>query len=184
MKTHDMAQISIFAVLSAVGARIMVSLPLVPFTLQTLVCMMAGMVLGSKKGAASQALYMLMGLIGIPVFTGGGGPASVLTPSFGYIAGFVACGWATGHIIELRSKDSEPTRRDYLIAAAAGIAAVYSIGLIHLYMIMNFFMPGNGMPLMKVLSVGFLSTIGGDAIKAFIAASAAMKLKRTGIFKN
>lgn len=179
-----MAQISIFAVLSAVGARIMIPVPLVPFTLQTFVCMVAGMVLGSKKGAASQALYMFMGLVGIPVFTNGGGPASVLTPSFGYIVGFVACGWVTGRIVEIRSKSGQPSKIDYLTAAAAGIIAVYSIGLLHLYIIMNFLMPGNGMPLMKVLSVGLFSTIGGDVIKAFLAASAAAKLRRTGVFKN
>ena len=75
MKIKSMAEISLFAVLSAVGARIMIPVPFVPFTLQTLVCMLAGFALGARKGAASQLLYMLMGLVGIPrIHLGGRGP--------------------------------------------------------------------------------------------------------------
>lgn len=66
MKIKPMIEISVFAVLTAVGARMMVPVPFVPFTLQTLICMLAGLLLGPKRGAASQALYMVMGLIGIP----------------------------------------------------------------------------------------------------------------------
>ena len=88
MKTRRLIYISIFAILTAVGARIAVPLPLVPFTLQTMFCMLAGLLLGPKYGAASQAFYMFMGLLGVPVFTGGGGLSSIFMPSFGYVIGF------------------------------------------------------------------------------------------------
>ena len=93
-----MIYISIFAILTAIGARIAVPFPLVPFTLQTMFCMLAGLLLGPKYGAASQAFYMMMGLVGIPVFTGGGGLSSIFMPSFGYVVGFVACAWITGTV--------------------------------------------------------------------------------------
>lgn len=184
MKIRDMVYISIFAGLTAIGARISIPVPFVPFTLQTLFCMIAGLVLGSKGGAASQALYMLMGLVGIPVFTGGGGIGSILTPSFGYVLGFIACGWLSGRLIEYFTKNGNiPTTKEYFVASLAGVAAVYVLGLIHLYIIMNFWMPGNGMPLFKVLSVGLFSTIGGDFIKAFLASNIASRLNKAGIFK-
>lgn len=185
MTVKDMAQISIFAVLTAAGARLMVPVPVVPFTMQTLVCMLAGLVLGSRRGAASQALYMFMGLAGIPVFTGGGGLGAVFSPSFGYIVGFIACAWISGRLLEIRRKSGLGVSKGYCLAAAlCGAAAVYAVGLVHLYVIMNFWMPGNGMSLFKVLSIGFLSTAGGDVIKAFIASAIAWRLERTGLFAN
>ena len=183
MKTRRMIYISIFAILTAIGARIAVPLPLVPFTLQTMFCMLAGLLLGPKYGAASQAFYMMMGLVGIPVFTGGGGLSSIFMPSFGYVVGFVACAWITGTVsLKLAGKGRAPSTWEYLASALAGIAAVYIFGLLHLYVIVNFWMPGNGMPLMKVLSVGFFSTIGGDIIKAFLSSVIALRIRKTAVF--
>ncbi len=183
MKTRRIIYISIFAILTAIGARISIPLPLVPFTLQTMFCILAGLLLGPRYGAASQAFYMLMGLVGIPVFTGGGGLSSILMPSFGYIVGFVACAWVSGMITQNISAGGKPPRtRDYLAASLAGVAAVYIFGLIHLYVIVNFWMPGNGMPLMKVLSVGLFSTVGGDILKAFLSSLIAVRIRKTAVF--
>ena len=185
MKTRRIIYISIFAILTAIGARIAVPLPLVPFTLQTMFCMLAGLLLGPRYGAASQAFYMFMGLIGVPVFTGGGGLYSVFMPSFGYVIGFVACAWITGTISQKISDTGRiPRIRDYLAASLAGVAGVYIFGLLHLYLIVNFWMPGNGMPLMKVLSIGFFSTIGGDIIKAFLSSVIAFRIRKTSVFSG
>ena len=185
MKTRRIIYISIFAILTAIGARIAVPLPLVPFTLQTMFCMLAGLLLGPRYGAASQAFYMFMGLIGVPVFTGGGGLSSIFMPSFGYVVGFVACAWITGTITQKLSESGRiPRTRDYLAASLAGVAGVYIFGLLHLYLIVNFWMPGNGMPLMKVLSIGFFSTIGGDIIKAFLSSVIAFRIRKTSVFSG
>ena len=185
MKTRRLIYISIFAILTAVGAKLAVPLPLVPFTLQTMFCILAGHLLGPKYGAASQALYMLLGLIGVPVFTGGSGLASIFMPSFGYVIGFVACAWVTGMITQKISRSGRiPKMRDYLAASLAGVAAVYIFGLAHLYVIVNFWMPGNGMTLMKVLSIGFFSTIGGDVLKAFLSSIIALRIRKTSVFSG
>jgi biotin transport system substrate-specific component len=185
MKTRRLIYISIFAILTAVGARIAIPLPLVPFTLQTMFCMLAGLLLGAKYGAASQAFYMFMGLLGVPVFTGGGGLSSIFMPSFGYVIGFVACAWITGTIVKkLSARGRVLTTRDYMAASLAGVAGVYIFGLLYLYLIVNFWMPGNGMTLMKVLSVGFFSTIGGDILKAFLASVIALRIKKTSVFSG
>ena len=178
MKIKAMIEISIFAVLTAVGARLMVPVPFVPFTLQTLVCMLAGLLLGPKRGAASQALYMAMGLIGIPVFTSAAGPAAVLMPSFGYILGFIGCAWLSGCLRDMfLKKYGSVTRLQYFAAAMAGVVVVYLIGV-------NFWVKSGGATIFKVLSIGFFSTIAGDAAKAALAAVIARRLEAGGVFRN
>ena len=80
--TRDLILCALFTALSAIGAFIRIPVPLVPFTLQITFTTLAGLLLGSKKGAISVAVYVLMGLIGIPVFTQGGGFSYVLKPMF------------------------------------------------------------------------------------------------------
>lgn len=87
--TRDLILCALFTALSAIGAFIRIPVPLVPFTLQITFTTLAGLLLGSKKGAISVAVYVLMGLIGIPVFTQGGGFSYVLKPSFGFLVAFI-----------------------------------------------------------------------------------------------
>ena len=84
-KVNDLVMISLFAALTAVGAFIKIPIPHVPLTLQTLMVMFAGLILGSRRGALSQLLYLVIGLLGIPIFAQGGGPGYVLQPSFGFL---------------------------------------------------------------------------------------------------
>ena len=88
-RTYKMILVALFAALIAVGAFIRIPVPLVPFTMQTFFVVLAGMLLGKKLGAASALVYLAIGLIGIPVFTQGGGIGYVLKPSFGYLIGFI-----------------------------------------------------------------------------------------------
>ena len=89
MKTLDMAYIALFAVLMAVCSWI--SIPsVVPFTLQTFGVFVAVGVLGGKRGTLAVVLYLLMGVVGLPVFAGFSGGLGVLLGSTGgYIIGFV-----------------------------------------------------------------------------------------------
>ena len=72
-KTYKIALVAMFAALSAIGAFIRVPMPMVPFTLQLFFTTMAGLLLGGELGALSVGVYVLIGLLGLPVFTGGGG---------------------------------------------------------------------------------------------------------------
>ncbi|HCD71273.1 MAG TPA: BioY family transporter, partial [Thermovirga lienii] len=77
---------AMFAVLTTVGAYIRVPMPVVPFTLQTAFVLLAGVLLGSRIGALSQVLYIIIGLLGLPVFAGGaGGLQTVFRPTFGFL---------------------------------------------------------------------------------------------------
>ena len=118
---------AIFTVLTAVGAFIKIPVPVVPFTLQVLFTMLAGLLLGSRLGALSVGLYMILGLAGLPVFTQGGGLWYLLQPTFGYILGFILGSYVTGKMTEQRDT---LTFGRILIANFAGLAIIYVMGMI------------------------------------------------------
>ena len=79
-KTRDMILCAMFVALIAVGAFIKVPVPVVPFTLQYLFTMLAGLLLGAKKGALTVGVYILLGLFGLPIFAQGGGIGYIFQP--------------------------------------------------------------------------------------------------------
>ena len=136
--TRDLVYCSIFTVLIAVGAFIKIPIPVVPFTLQFLFTTMAGLILGSKRGAISVVIYTLLGLFGLPIFSQGGGIYYVLVPSFGYIIGFIFGTYITGKIIEIINKRTLLT---YLIANFSGLLIVYLVGMVYYYVLSNYTTP-------------------------------------------
>lgn len=90
-KTRDMAYIALFAVVMAVCAWITVP-SVVPFTMQTLGVFLAVGILGGKRGTAAVLVYLLMGAVGLPVFSGfTGGIGQFLQITGGYLLGFLLC---------------------------------------------------------------------------------------------
>jgi biotin transport system substrate-specific component len=93
---------AMFGAATAMGAYIMIPLPPVPITLQTLFVVLAGALLGGRLGALSQVVYLLLGIIGLPVFHGGkGGLGILLGPTGGYLVGFIAAAYVVGKLIEV-----------------------------------------------------------------------------------
>ena len=81
---------ALFCTMICVGSFIKIPLPnLMPITLQTFFVLLTGLVLPVKASALATVTYMTLGLIGLPIFSGGGGLGYVLTPNFGFIIGFV-----------------------------------------------------------------------------------------------
>lgn len=99
-KVKELVLFSLFTALTAIGAFIRVPVPLCPFTLQLLFTTLSGLILGSRKGAASVAVYVALGLSGVPVFTQGGGPGiyfpAYFRLSFGVHRGSLAYGEIVG----------------------------------------------------------------------------------------
>jgi len=89
---------ALFTALMAAGAYVKIPAPIVPFTLQVFFCVLSGLLLGGKRAAAAQVLYVALGLAGLPVFTGGGGIGYVFMPTFGYVAGFIFLAAITGFL--------------------------------------------------------------------------------------
>ncbi len=101
---RDITQIGIFTALTAVGAFISIPIGPVPITLQSFFVLLSGIILGSKKAMFSQITYLLLGLIGFPIFSGfSGGLQHIFKPSFGFIIGYVAAAYVTGKLTEKKN---------------------------------------------------------------------------------
>ena len=134
-RTKNLMYCSLFTALIAVGAFIKIPIPVVPFTLQFLFTTLAGLLLGSKKGTISVVPYMVLGLVGLPIFSEGGGIWYVFKPSFGYIIGFCIGTYVTGLMAE---RMKEKTIPGYLAANFTGLLIVYAVGMIYYYLICNY----------------------------------------------
>lgn len=166
ISTREMILAALFAALTAVGTFIKIPLGIVPVTLQLLFTVLAGIMLGSKAGALSQLVYMTVGLLGVPVFSGGiGGITAFLSPSFGYVIGFVLGAYLIGKIAEGHTK---PSVIRLMAASLAGVMVIYAIGVPYLYLIMNNVL-GKGITFSKALNVGLIVFIPGDLLKCIIA---------------
>ena len=169
---RDITQIGIFTALTAVGAFISIPIGPVPITLQSFFVLLSGIILGSKKAVFSQITYLLLGLIGFPIFSGfSGGLQHIFKPSFGFIIGYIAAAYVVGKLTE------EKTVTQYLWAAVLiGILIIYTFGLPYMYYILNI-MLNNNFSIVEILQLGMFAFIPGDALKAVIIIFTANRLK-------
>ncbi|UCE20589.1 MAG: biotin transporter BioY [Gemmatimonadota bacterium] len=172
--TRHLVAVAFFVALTAVGAKIEIPLPYVPFTLQTLFVLLAGMLLGSRLGALSQLMYLVIGLIGVPVFARGGGVGYILQPTFGYLVGFVPAAYVVGALVEGKKE----IRFFYaLVTSLCGLLIVYLFGLTYLWICTNFIL-GKDLNLMQTVKVGFLLLLPGAAVKAVSSALIGIEVRR------
>lgn len=171
-KTKDIILGAMFVSLIAVGAFIKIPVPVVPFTLQFLFTMLAGLLLGPKKGAAAVGVYILLGLAGLPIFAQGGGIGYIFQPSFGYIIGFGAGAYVTGH---LAWRVDRPGYGALLAANFAGLAVVYIFGMVYYYAMSNLYLqnPIGPWPLFLYC---FLLAVPGDMVLCVVGAVLAKRL--------
>lgn len=181
---REMILISIFAALTAVGAFIKIPTPLVPFTLQFFFCAYSGIFLGAKNGLYSQLLYVTIGLIGIPVFASGGGPAYILQPTFGYLLGFIACSYVIGRFSQNLSNITFPKIFSVVLL---GLCFVYLFGVAYLYLIINFYLHKQ-MTVSTAITVGLLPYITSDLILSTLVALTAVRiipiLRKSGYYRS
>ena len=181
IKTRDICLCAVFAALTAVGAFIKIPIPYVPFTLQTLFTSMAGLLLGSRRGGLSILIYIIIGLLGIPVFTQGGGIGYVLMPTFGYLIGFMFGTFLTGLISEryvkreLESGEKLSFFRLF-IAALAGLAVIYLFGVVYFYVIRNYVSGGQPIGVYDLIHYCGLVFITGDVASCVVSALIAKRL--------
>ncbi len=171
---------ALFTALIAVGAFIKIPMPMLPFTLQTFFTMLACFLLPKKYSTSAAALYLVLGLVGLPIFTSGGGFGYALTPGFGYLLGFIAANFVSGAVLEKRNpliSSGLPAFGDYIIAGIVNIIVVYIFGLGYWYLLANVF-TGNGIGLWPLVMNGFLMTLPGDIIKMIVAALVALRVKK------
>lgn len=164
-KTRNLILCSLFVALIVVGAFIKIPIPVVPFTLQFLFTMMAGLLLGGKLGAVSVGVYIAMGLLGLPVFAEGGGFSYVLKPSFGYIIGFAVASYVTGVIA---NKVPNPIYKRLYAANFIGLGIVYLFGMTYYYLMSNIYL-GDPIGLWPLFLYCFILAVPGDIVLCILA---------------
>lgn len=164
----EMVLCALFVALTAVLSQIAIPVQPVPVNLATLSVMLAGGVLGAKNGAVSQAVYVLMGMIGLPVFSSfSGGVGIVAGPTGGYIIGYIAAAWLIGL---LASRCGGKVWQLALIMAA-GEALCYLLGT-------AWFMLSTGTGLVESLLLCVVPFLLGDAAKIAVASLLVPALNR------
>ena len=132
VKTTDIVYCGMFASLMAVGAFIKIMIPIgiweVTFSLQFFFALLAGFLLGSRRGLAAVGCYLLIGLAGVPVFAHGGGLMYLMKPTFGFLIGFAAAAYVAGRIAETLPGNGY---LKLLFAAFWGEMAYYLCGLVY-----------------------------------------------------
>jgi len=165
---RQMTLISLFAALTAVGAFISIPIYPVPLTLQTLFTLLAAMTLGSAMGVLSQIIYVLLGIIGLPVFAGfKAGIGILFGPTGGFLFGFIISAYVIGKIIELKK---EKNIFYYFLAGVIGTIILYIIGITQLSLV-------TGIGIKKAITVGMLPFLPGDILKVIAASFIASKLR-------
>ena len=162
----------IFIALTTAGAYIRIPLPFtpVPITLQTFFVLLAGAVLGKKLGSISQAGYLMFGIFGLPVFTGGlYGLARLFGPTGGYLIGFVLAAYMIGKLLD---SDSNAGFIKITLVMLLGDIILLSSGAAYLSIIMH-------IPLQTAFLIGFMPFVIGDIIKLLAAATVYQKMQKT-----
>jgi len=126
VKTLDLAVCALFAALSAVLSQITIPIGIVPINLTHISLFLAAGLLGSRYGTFSQIVYVIMGAIGLPVFSGlSGGMGVVLNATGGFIFGYIICTFVTAYIIERFGS----SYKVLFPAMYAGWVVTYAIGI-------------------------------------------------------
>src|ERR1043166_365886 len=150
-----------FAAALAAAAQITMPIPgtPVPFTLQPLVVVLAGLMLGPGAGAASMVLYIVAGASGLPVFSPIGAPGimRLVGPTGGYLIAYPVAAWAAGTLGAKKERFAER-----FFAACVGIAMIFVGGIAHLTVYTG--------SIAQAIKLGITPFIVFDIVKAAIAA--------------
>ena len=177
-RTQDVIYCGLFAALMTVGALIKIVLPIgvfeVTVSLQVFFALLAGFLLGARNGFLSIVVYLIIGLIGVPVFAHGGGLGYLIKPTFGFLIGFAFAALFAGL---LTNREKKPRFSRLAVAALVGEMAYYACGLIYYFIMFNFVLSGTvGIGIAKLFSVWFLSTVIPDTVICMLAAVLAYRL--------
>ena len=152
--------ITVFAAGTALGARVEIPHEPVPFTLQTLVVLLAGACLGPRNGSISQLLYLASGALGAPAFAGGSfGFAKLIGPTGGYLIAFPIAAALVGYLVQQKK-----TLLWHILAMLIGLLAIFISGTLQLY---AFYIHDFS----KAVQAGFLIFTWWDLIKLLAAAA-------------
>lgn len=165
---------SLFCALICVGSFIRIPMPsMMPVTLQTFFVLLTALVLPFKASILAILTYIALGLIGLPIFSGGGGLGYVLMPHFGFIIGFLITTVIISAIIE---KLKNHKLWQYIVISLLGIAITYTIGILYFAFITNVY-NNNNYSAIWFIQTGFLPFLPKEIICIVLASISAYKIR-------
>ena len=168
MNVKRLCLCALFAALTAVCTQIQIPMGPVPVTLSLLPVLLCASLLKKSYAALAMLVYMLMGLIGLPVFSGmAGGPGKLFGVTGGYIIGYIPCAFLAAWIIEKWGR----TYGKQCMAMAVGVLACYAFGT-------AWFMITKGTALWPSLTMCVIPVLPGDAVKILLAAFMGQRLEK------
>ena len=173
MKTRDLVHVALFAaIVAALGLMPPFLLPFipVPITAQTLGVMLAGSTLGARKGALALLLFQVLVAAGLPLLAGGNGGLAVFPgPTGGFLVGWLPGAFVVGWLTE-RAWTRLSVPLAFAINVLGGIGVIYAVGIPWLAV--------SAKLSLAQAALGSLAFVPGDCVKAAVAASVAVTLKR------
>ncbi len=178
LKLREMILAALFVALITIGTFVRIPAGSDVYTLQFLFTLLAGLVLGEKLGTLAVGAYVLMGLIGIPVFASGGGPGYLFQPTFGYLVGFIVQAWFCG---KFSRRLTQINFKNLLAVNLGGMLIVYLIGMSWLYVVSNFVIEA---PLTfgALIFYSFVLQVVPDGILCVAAAIIALRCFKAGLW--
>ena len=178
LSLREMILCALFVALVAAGAFIRIPVGTDVYTLQFLFTLLAGLLLGARLGAAAVLTYVLLGLVGVPVFASGGGPGYILQPTFGYLLGFILQAWYFG---AASRRLSHRTFGRLLAVNGGGMAIVYLIGISYFYFVSNYVIDAPIAVWPVIFYCGILQIV-PDFLLCVAAAGLAVRLEHAGVW--
>lgn len=188
LKIINLSLVSLFTALMAISAvciKIPLPSPFPPISTQFFVCCLCAIVLGPKLASLSMFVYLVLGLLGLPIFTMGGGIYYIIYPTFGYILAFIGCAFITGSFSQQSQKKCSGSKNLHLLLGCfLSLIFLYLCGTTYLYIIKNLYMH-NTISIISAVKVGILPFILQDSIWCFVASFLGPHIyKVTQIYKN
>lgn len=174
MNLRAMMLAGLFAALLTVSAQVAIPIGPVPVILQILFVLLAGAVLGKRVGMASIAVWVMLGLFGLPVFAQGKAGAAVLIgPTGGYIFGYFVCAYIVGYVAE----HFELTYKTMAVAMFVGLVMIYGIGLLG-FMLSFQYVLHKAMTWQQAINLAVLPFLPFDLLKLVIAIYCGVRIRR------
>lgn len=171
MKTKDLTVVAVMAALICVAGPLSIAIGPIPLSLASFAVYLAGAVLGAKRGPLAVAIYLLIGLVGVPVFSGfSGGFQKLIGVTGGYLIGYLPCAWLTGLGVKPGQTEAQPKWK-LPAMMVAGTAALYVVGT-------AWFMIQTQNTLAASLGMCVVPFLPGDAIKIVAASLLAWPVRK------
>ncbi|NOY86714.1 MAG: biotin transporter BioY [Deltaproteobacteria bacterium] len=161
-RTKDIVLVALTVALTSAGAYLRIPIGPVPITLQTFFVLLSGAVLGPLLGATAMFAYLVLGLAGLPVFTSGGGPQYILSPTFGFLLSFPLASAVVGLV--LRGEGPKVHRRRIGAAMFLGTFLIYLVGVPYLGLNLKW-IQHKEVGTRAVIMMGMIPFLPGDLLK-------------------